>query len=83
MPHCTVRYAVRLIPKVPDAAALDAIGIFSEERMPNELGGPGYLISSQLSAFSGATGNSVKAMVTHGSAWQMDIQERIGPLEWD
>ena len=83
MPHCTVRYAVRLIPRVSEAAAMDAIGIFTEERMPNEHGDPGYLISRQLSDFSGSAGNSVKAMVTHGNAWQMDVQERIGPLEWD
>jgi hypothetical protein len=83
MPHCTVKYAVRLIPKGPDAHAMNAIGIFSEERMPNELGEPGYLISRQLSGFSGSVGSSVKAMVTHGTAWDMDVQERVGPLEWD
>ena len=83
MSHCTVRYALRLILKVPDAAAMDAIGIFTEERMPNELGEPAYLISRRLSDFSGLAGNSVKAMVTHGNAWQMDVQERVGPLQWD
>jgi hypothetical protein len=83
MPNCTVRYAVRLVPMVPDAAAMNAIGIFTEVRMPNALGEPGYLVSRQLSGFSGSAGSSVKAMVTHGTAWQMDVQERIGPLEWD
>jgi hypothetical protein len=51
--------------------------------MPNELGEPGYLISRQLSGFSGSVGSSVKAMVTHGTGWDMDVQERVGPLEWD
>ena len=83
MPNCTVRYAVRLVPKVPDAEAMHAIGIFTEERMPNEFGEPGGLVSRRLSSFSGSAGNSVKAMVTRGNAWLMDVQERIGPLEWD
>ena len=83
MPKCTVRRHVRLIPKQRDALSIDAIGIFTEERMPNELGEPGYLISRRLSNFSGSAGSSVKAMVTHGDAWQMDVQERVGPLEWD
>ena len=83
MPICTVRYSVRLVPKVPDAAAMSAIGIFVEERTPDELGEPGGLISRRLSHFSGPAGNSVRAMVTHGNAWSMDVQERIGPLEWN
>jgi hypothetical protein len=62
---------------------MNAIGIFTEERMPNEFGEPGYLISRRLSNFSGSAGSAVKAMVTHGDAWQMDVQERLGPLEWD
>ena len=62
---------------------MNAVGIFTEVRMPNELGEPGYLISRQLSGFSGSVGSSVRAMVTHGNEWQMDVQERIGPLQWD
>ena len=31
MPHCTVRYNVRLTPRVVDARAMDAIAIFREE----------------------------------------------------
>ena len=83
MPNCTVRYCVRLVPKVPHAETMSAIGIFTEERMPNEHGEPGYLISRQLSGFSGSAGSSVRAMVTHGNAWRMDLQGRVGPLEWD
>jgi hypothetical protein len=26
---------------------------------------------------------SILAMVTHGDAWHMDVQERLDPLEWD
>lgn len=83
MPNCTVRYHVRLVPRVPDTQAMNAIGIFTENRAPNEHGEPGALISRQLSTFSGPGGNSIREMVTHGSAWQMDVKERAGPLEWD
>ena len=83
MPNCTVRYLVRLVPKVPDADAMDAIGVSKEERMPDELGEPGYLLSRRLSTFGGPAGNSILAMVTHGDAWHMDVQERLDPLEWD
>lgn len=83
MPNCTVRYAVRLVPKTSDGEAMHAIGVFTEERLPNASGEPGHLVSRQLCGFSGSAGSSVKAMVTHGNAWQMDVQERVGPLEWD
>ena len=88
MPNCTVRYVVRLVPKVPDAAQLDAvgvdaIGIFQEERMPDEVGEPGYLLSRRLTTFGGPAGPSLLAMVNHGDAWRMDVQERLDPLEWD
>ena len=84
MPSCIVRYLVRLVPKeVPDAYAVSAIGIFTEERDPNELGEPGPLLSRRLNDFNGPVGSSIKAMVTHGDAWHMDVQDRIGPLEWD
>ena len=83
MPNCTVRYCVRLVPKVPDAEAMSAIGIFIEERTPDEMGEPGGLVWRRLSHFSGPAGNSVKTMVTRGNAWLMDVRERIGPLEWD
>ena len=83
MPKCTVRRHVRLIPKQRNAPSIDAIGIFSEERAPNELGEPGPLISRRLNDFSGPTGSAIKAMVTHGDAWGMDVQQRLDPLEWD
>ena len=83
MPNCTARYVVRLVPKLPAADPLSAIGVFEEERMPDELGQPGYLLSRRLSTFGGPAGESLRAMVTHGDDWHMDIQERIGPLEWD
>lgn len=83
MPNCTVRYNVRLVPKVPDAQAMNAIGIFSEERTPDELGEPGPLISRRLHHFSGPTGNSIKELVSRGNEWKMVVQERVGPLEWD
>ena len=88
MPNCTVRYVVRLVPKAPDASPLDAvgvdaIGIFKEERMPDEAGEPGYLLSRRLKTFGGPAGPSLLAMINHGDAWRMDVQERIDPLEWD
>lgn len=83
MPRCIVQYHVRLIPRLPDASAVNAIGVFCEERAPDEVGEPGPLISRRLDAFKGAAGSSIKAMVTHGDAWEIDLQERIGPLEWD
>lgn len=83
MPNCTVRYYVRLVPTLPAAQAMNAIGIFTEDRTPNELGEPGVLVSRQLSTFSGPGGNSIREMVTRGGAWHMDVKERAGPLEWD
>jgi hypothetical protein len=83
MPNCTVRYVVRLVPTVPDADALDAIGVFREERMPDEVGEPGYLLDRRLTAFGGPAGTSLMEMVRHGDTWHMDVQERIDPLEWD
>ena len=83
MPHCTVRYSVRLTPKAADARVMDAIGIFFEERAPDELGEPGALISRRLTTFSGPAGYSVRDMITRGNAWDMDVLDRVGPLEWD
>jgi hypothetical protein len=83
MPKCTVRRHVRLIPKERDALSIDAIGIFTEERAPNEQGEPGQLISRRLDDFGGLAGSAVRAMVTHGDAWDMDVQQRLDPLEWD
>lgn len=83
MPTCTVRYSVRLVPKMADADVFSAIGIFAEERVPTELGEPGPLISRRLRSFSGPAGSSIKAMVTHGDGWRMDVQDRMDPLEWD
>lgn len=83
MPKCTVRRHVRLIPKERDALVVDVVGIFTEERAPDERGEPGPLIERRLSDFSGLAGNSIRAMVTHGDAWDMDVQERLDPLEWD
>ncbi|MCI4567179.1 hypothetical protein [Lysobacter sp. CFH 32150] len=83
MPTCTVRYNVRLIPKIPEAQAMNAIGIFTEERAPNEQGDPGPLISRRLNNFSGPAGSSLREIVRHGNTWQMDVQDRVGPLEWD
>lgn len=85
MPSCTVRYHVRLVPKLrdPHAQALDAVGIFSEERVPDEAGEPGTLVSRRLRTFSGPTAQLLRDMVTRGDAWQMDVHSRVGPLEWD
>jgi len=83
MPNCTVRYNVRLVPKIPDAEAMNAIGIFSEERAPDELGEPGPLISRRLHHFSGPTSSALKELVSRGNAWRMVVQERLDPLEWD
>ena len=83
MPNCTVRYVVRLVPKVPETEALDAIGVFKEERMPDEAGEPGYLLARRLTTFGGPAGKSLLEMVSQGDAWHMDVQERIDPLEWD
>ena len=83
MPHCTVRYSVRLIPKAADVPGMDAIGIFLEERAPDEVGAPGDLISRRLTTFSGPTGYSLKEAVTRSRDWEMDVRDRVGPLEWD
>lgn len=83
MPHCTVRYSVRLTPKVADALAMDAIGIFYEERAPDEIGEPGALLARQLTTFSGPTGYVLKELVTRAREWEMDVRDRIGPLQWD
>lgn len=83
MPRCTVQYHVMLIPRIPDARSINVIGVFCEERAPDEVGEPGLLISRRLDAFKGAAGSSIKAMVMQGNAWDIDLQERIGPLEWD
>ncbi|GAB3350573.1 hypothetical protein [Lysobacter tyrosinilyticus] len=83
MPHCTVRYSVRLIPKAADVPGMDAIGIFREERFPDEAGEPGDLISRHLTTFSGPAGPSLKELVTRKMEWEMDVRSRVGPLEWD
>jgi hypothetical protein len=83
MPHCTVRYSVRLIPKAAAARGIDAIGIFCEERSPDELGEPGALISRRLTTFSGPSGYSLRDMLTRGNEWEMDVLARIDPLKWD
>jgi hypothetical protein len=83
MPHCTVRYHVRLVPKQRDAQAMDAVGIFIEERMPNEAGEPGVMLSRWLDGFSGPSGVALRTLVGRDDAWDMDVQHRIGPLEWD
>jgi len=83
MPHCTVRYNVRLKPKVADAPAMDAIGIFCEEREPDWLGDPGALTWRCLTTFDGPTGYSLKEMVTRKREWEMVVRDRIGPLVWD
>lgn len=83
MPHCTVRYHVRLVPKIPDASAMSAIGIFYEERAPDEIGEPGPLISRRLNTFCGPTGPALRDMITRDTTWEMDVRERVGPLEWD
>ncbi|GAB3380804.1 hypothetical protein [Lysobacter fragariae] len=83
MPHCTVRYSVRLVPKTTDAPGLDAIGIFDEERTIDEVGAPGKLIFRRLATFSGPAGYAVRDLVTRGEDWKMDVLDRIGPLEWD
>ncbi len=83
MPHCTVRYAVRLTPKRPDVAPMDAIAIYYEERALDELGEPGNLLWRRLTTFSGPAGYAVRDMVTRQRDWDMDVRDRIGPLEWD
>ena len=62
---------------------MSAIGVFHEERAPDALGEPGPLISRQLNTFSGPAGTALRDMVTRGAAWDMDVRERVGPLEWD
>ena len=63
MPKCTVRRYVRLIPKDRGTPALSAIGIFIEERIPDERGEPGPLVSRRLNDFSGPAGSSSVAGV--------------------
>jgi len=62
---------------------MDAVGIFYEERSPDEIGEPGVLISRRLTTFSGPSGYSIKEMVTRELTWQMEVRDRIGPLQWD
>lgn len=83
MPTCTVRRYVRLIPKGRRKPALSAIGIFTEERAPDERGEPGPLISRMLNDFSGPAGSSIREMVTDGDVWDIDVRQRLDPLEWD
>ena len=83
MPNCTVRRYVRLIPKKRGAPALSVIAVFTEERAPDERGEPGPLISRMLNDFSGPEGSSLREMITDGDAWDMDVRQRLDPLEWD
>lgn len=83
MPHCTVRYHVRLVPRTGDNRSLDAVGIFCEEREPDLVGDPGDLISRRLVTFSGASGYSLRDMITRGTDWRMDVLQPIDPLRWD
>lgn len=83
MPHCTVRYNVRLVPKSVDARAMDAVGIFYEEREPDLLGEPGDLLFRRLVTFSGASGYAIRNMITRGNDWKMKLLGRIDPLKWD
>ena len=83
MPHCTVRYHVRLVPKARDADVVNAVGIFDEERAPDEFGSPGVLVWRRLASFTGPAGYAIREMVTRGDAWRMDVRERAGPLAWD
>jgi hypothetical protein len=62
---------------------MDAIGIFHEERVPDEIGEPGPLLTRRLTTFSGPTGYALKELVIRGQEWDMDVRDRIGPLEWD
>lgn len=83
MPHCTVRYSVHLTPKEADVPAMDAIAIYYEERALDEMGEPGDLIWRRLTTFNGPTGYEIKEAVTRKREWEMDVRDRIGPLEWD
>ena len=83
MPKCTVRRYVHLVPKDLGAPVLSAIAIFTEERAPDERGEPGPLISRLLSDFVGPAGSAMRAMLTDGDAWDIDVRQRLGPLEWD
>ena len=83
MPTCTVRYHVRLLPKLRTAQSMDAVGIFIEERVPDAAGEPGELRSRWLDSFSGPAGASLRTLLADGDSWEMDVQRRISPLEWD
>ena len=82
MPHCIVRYSVRLTPKHGDVRGMDAVAIYHEEREADEVGEPGLLIWRRLNTFSGPAGYEIKDMVLRGNEWNMDVHERIGPLQW-
>jgi hypothetical protein len=83
MPHCTVRYSVQLKPKLADVPAMDAIAIYYEQRALDPLGEPGHLIWRRLETFSGPTGYDIKEVVTRKREWDMQLRDRLGPLEWD
>lgn len=83
MPNCTVRYRVRLTPKAGDHCGMDAVAIYHEEREADEVGEPGPLIWRRLDTFSGPAGYEIKDMVFREHAWDMQLRERIGPVQWD
>jgi hypothetical protein len=68
---------------MPGVMAMDAVGIFHEERAEDEVGLPGALVWRRLETFSGPTGYALKEQVMRERLWEMDVCARVGPLEWD
>jgi len=62
--------------------AMDAVGIFHEERTEDEVGLPGELVWRRLETFSGPTGYALKAQVRE-RLWEVDVRARLDPLQWD
>ena len=81
MPQCTVRYAVRLVS--PLTHPMSAVGIYSEERQPDERGEPGDLVSRTLAGFGGPAGEKLMALVRGSDDWRVEIESLASPLEWD
>jgi len=62
---------------------MNVVGIFNEEREPDERGDPGELVSRTLSGFSGPAARQLMAMVNQSQDWRVEIDSIASPLEWD
>ena len=86
MPLCRVRYHCTLTHA--DPANRDwrepAIGVFDEERLFDEWGDPGAVVSRCLVMFEGARAGDQYDRVTGANAgiWRYQVDDLIGSVEW-